>query len=786
MPCDFCEHGSLRCLCLRCNPGAQCWTPIDCLAQHTLLENFIIEEFEVRPANNDRECMGMDRTDEQSRRISSDNITHNESDIHNASQTIRSPIISTGGLPVGRANVDNIRHYKRSNSKRQRISGSPTEIATEYPIIEIDEPTVFDLYSTEQHIQSPASPQPNTRLHVGISPNSAKSIVLSGTDSEKSSTNIQHQQFRNTHVMSDDESIRHDATSVSFAYQPPVDSTSNSTPIPSPPTPDCFTFTPNATTSSNVFGYGSTSTTHEKNSPVLPETIQKTTEEYDSTADTTNRQYYYTFTSRCGDLSTTINNYNRNKGGHKSARPISFAYANHGDHYHFVFKSTTGNASRFIKRLAEALKFTSDLYTEAHLTIQRIRSLTKFLLYLLRKNIRKFGIVGSGLAQLIEQVRLCFGSISETDNPQVEACEKYFEDIKDKKNYTKALQNESRHALIDFLGEIKEIYKFTSYIEYLRMVPNDIKIRLLKEHGTTLKSYILSLCQMQNAELKEQLRNTHYLSHVLKSIQSSEQNIKNLIWIEKLFIANEIHPDEFYAHFILIQTRYFEKKNGFVLLGQTNMGKSLLMESLLEPIQPTVITKSKDRSTFHLDQLPISSAILFQEPWITTDNVGDWKLLLEGKRIDVDQKHSDKEAVLRQMVVITTNTPLNYWLTQEEADPLYERLFLYTFKHYIPHYLNTQRQQKTILTEPPGSIHFPDFAWHILYHLHGIEKKISDIEKQEHKQQNYIIHNRPIDLPANIFQNLYIERKKHEYIFSEITKISKRFYHTTQSGSKQP
>lgn len=64
----------------------------------------------------------------------------------------------------------------------------------------------------------------------------------------------------------------------------------------------------------------------------------------------------------------------------------------------------------------------------------------------------------------------------------------------------------------------------------------------------------------------------------------------------------------------------------------------MLLTLLLETTKATRIAREKDRSNFHLDQLPSPTAVIFEEPIIDQTTVGNWKLLLEGSPIPTDMK----------------------------------------------------------------------------------------------------------------------------------------------------
>jgi hypothetical protein len=107
------------------------------------------------------------------------------------------------------------------------------------------------------------------------------------------------------------------------------------------------------------------------------------------------------------------------------------------------------------------------------------------------------------------------------------------------------------------------------------------------------------------------------------------------------------------------------------------------MNLLLADTTPTRIARERDRSNFHLDQLPNATSVIFEEPIIDQTTVGTWKLLLEGAPIPTDMKHADKELIDRIPVFITTNQPLWNWVSSEDAAPLKQRIFVFNLSTTI-------------------------------------------------------------------------------------------------------
>ena len=120
--------------------------------------------------------------------------------------------------------------------------------------------------------------------------------------------------------------------------------------------------------------------------------------------------------------------------------------------------------------------------------------------------------------------------------------------------------------------------------------------------------------------------------------------LQGIEWLEYLFKQNEIDIVEFMAWNEIIKTRRYMKINCLILEGYTNAGKTLVVQSLIRnTIEPEYIPRERDNSGFQFDQLPNANAALFEEPIITPNTVGTWKLLLEGNTIKTDIKNKDKE-----------------------------------------------------------------------------------------------------------------------------------------------
>ena len=132
-------------------------------------------------------------------------------------------------------------------------------------------------------------------------------------------------------------------------------------------------------------------------------------------------------------------------------------------------------------------------------------------------------------------------------------------------------------------------------------------------------------------------------------------------WLDLLFTRNRYSEEKrniFFASFIVIADKQLTKINSFVLQGETNSGKSLLMNLLTKPMRPTVLMRQGDASQFYLQNLVNATACLFEEPMITALTVNTMKLIMGGEPCVTDVKNQQSHMIERLPCFFTTNTPL--------------------------------------------------------------------------------------------------------------------------------
>jgi ATP-dependent protease Clp ATPase subunit len=183
---------------------------------------------------------------------------------------------------------------------------------------------------------------------------------------------------------------------------------------------------------------------------------------------------------------------------------------------------------------------------------------------------------------------------------------------------------------IDYITSLIQDYSVSSFEDFQRKVPKDIKIQILKQMAYIGQNIIKTLIKIFVTEEQQKIAHTHYFRLLAYNFDILSVSDENVSWLHRLFDSNNINIPYFFSTFILIHSMSLPKINSFVLKGPTNTGKSLLLSLLLDHTKPTRISREKDKSNFHLDQLPNSTSVIFEEPIIDQTTIGTWKLLLEG------------------------------------------------------------------------------------------------------------------------------------------------------------
>lgn len=442
----------------------------------------------------------------------------------------------------------------------------------------------------------------------------------------------------------------------------------------------------------------------------------------DNFEETSDRKIVYTFIIHKSNHRKDIPPYQ-----HRANSP-AFATFDHGDHYHFLFTvSHENNVARSINRILAAIGAINQSIAEANNTLQRVRMLKRFIYYCIRKGIRTFKAFGNISSDIIRIIKdLSNNTQEETDG--LEPCEMYIEQKKSFKTITT-----NRNYQVDYIQNLIQEYNIQTYQQFIKNIPESVQVELLKQSGNTGQQLIKYLIQISKIKRKIITKYTHYYDIIFQNYDNKKVNHENVNYLINILKANKIDIAHFFATFILIQSMTLQKINTFVLQGLTNTGKSMIMGLLTEHLDSSTIHREKDKTSFHLDELPAATSVLFEEPIIDQTNVGTWKQLMEGATIYTDIKHSSKEPINRLPVFITTNHNLWMWCSND-ADPIKERCFF----HKLDKRIKSIENNLAPLPPPPTTITVHDIYEVIIKYFPSIEDKAENLLAQTSKNKDYI------------------------------------------------
>ncbi|XP_033610052.1 uncharacterized protein LOC111871565 isoform X2 [Cryptotermes secundus] len=325
--------------------------------------------------------------------------------------------------------------------------------------------------------------------------------------------------------------------------------------------------------------------------------------------------------------------------------------------------SATPTTHRHLNSILQFLKARFEGTAEAHTSLQLVRFASRFISYLTRKGLGTFYKYGSRAIAILKPLTEALLHYDTTDMPSTSdlRCSQYVEG----KNVLAKETITQRTFSIDYISCLIVDNKITSFEAFQRILPTHTKIQLLKQLGYVGQNIIKTLIKIHTIKSLQEIKKEHYYQLLIDNFGISIYKPQNVSLLSSIFSSNNIAIDDFFSKFLLIHSTNITKINTFVFQGPTNTGKSLLASLLLADTKPTRIARERNKSNFHLDQLPNSTSVIFEEPIIDQTTVGTWKLLLEGAPIPTDMKHADKEIIYRLPIFTTTNQPIWNWDSSE-------------------------------------------------------------------------------------------------------------------------
>lgn len=446
----------------------------------------------------------------------------------------------------------------------------------------------------------------------------------------------------------------------------------------------------------------------------------------------------------------------------------SFITFDHGDHYHIVYGAANeSNASRARKRIVEYMGANVKGCSEAHITTSKIKLLSNFILYCLRYGLRTINHYGNKIIKIVKMIEDLFEHHQNDEIDEIDAdgiCRQYVEDQKEQKK--KRVGKEKQKTLCEIIIEQIQKYNIQHYGQWDRQVPHDLRIQLIQEWGISTDSYIKSLIKIKKSEKLQEVKNKTIPEILLEKhefLQLESIDVDCCRWIEYWMEENEIDIPNLLAWFEIIRNKTLKKINCMVIQGPTNAGKSLFIRSLTDLIKAEQMPRENDNSQFKLDQLPTATCAVFEEPLITPNNVGTWKLLTEGAEVTTDIKNKDKEPIPRIPIYITTEANIHNNIDKRETEQLYQRLKLFKFKRGITHLQDSSALTSEVISRqiraPPAYI--SSKHWLIIYikFWKEIQRTITTI-----KSNHIIDEDNEILYPEDIHEKILTKKLELEIL----------------------
>ena len=332
-------------------------------------------------------------------------------------------------------------------------------------------------------------------------------------------------------------------------------------------------------------------------------------------------------------------------------------------------------------RIAKYMGATISGNTETNATNNKVRHVKQFILYCIRNGIETANLFGARINKEMKQAYDIFLSQYHNRDPneinyELNKCQQYIEDNKTRIGKTR------RRNIVDTIIDLIQEHNIETTADWNLTIPAETKHQLLKEFGLSVDNYVQRLIRTNKHEKAKYYKNVPFTQlqiNIIQTYMDTHAEYENtfypcITWIHYLLQENKIDLIEFLTWAKHIKDKRYTKIKTLVLEGPTNAGKSLIADTLFNTCKPEEVSRERDNSGFHFDQLPEASGVIFEEPCITPINVGTWKSLFEGKQVKTDIKHKDKEGIRRLPIWITTANPITTNIDTYEANQIRQRL----------------------------------------------------------------------------------------------------------------
>lgn len=143
----------------------------------------------------------------------------------------------------------------------------------------------------------------------------------------------------------------------------------------------------------------------------------------------------------------------------------------------------------------------------------------------------------------------------------------------------------------------------------------------------------------------------------------------SLSFFDTLISHNRINRREFVERVSIVCNKTLPKRNALAFIGPPNAGKTLLADSIVKSfVYFGNLQNMNGLSTFEFAPAMHQRIILVNEPRVTDKTVEQFKNILEGHNVSIDEKFKAPQVLERTPVIIAGNNNLVLFTTQREIN----------------------------------------------------------------------------------------------------------------------
>jgi len=390
--------------------------------------------------------------------------------------------------------------------------------------------------------------------------------------------------------------------------------------------------------------------------------------------------YTFIFTPKSQESLDFLSKLHPFKTTNRKRRP-DYTYFIHGSEYpyghiHVLFTASSNAITRKRERICRDLPLCNPNEWQCGKTTKIIKADTgtDFSDYCGRRGGGTHHTVGKG----VKHVEDFYKSLkTPRDFEAAEGCLQYMEKKRNSRKGITTTDNtnpdgpdtlsfKDNQKLFSILNPYVEKYRPENLVQLQKILGKKIQLDIMSSIGPKWQGYAKQLIDIIKNDEKEYMKKDPYIkqiqTYINKDIKENpitrRQVYEGITWIILIFKYNGIDGLDFLAKFLLIIDQSLNKVNSFILRGQINTGKSMLMNLLLEVLNPTLLMRQGDASQFYFQNLICSTCVLFEEPVITPTSVNSFKLLMGGEKCATDVKNQNTHTIFRTPCFFTTNTAL--------------------------------------------------------------------------------------------------------------------------------